>query len=235
MMKKFVAIIVFTLFMFSLTSFVHGEEKNKVQDYFDVNISGSRLYVLDDFVELINVGKVTSLTKIFFGILRREQQWVLEPRVYVKGNLGYVHIVKQNGVNVLYHIKKVHEDWTILREDKKIINRIPVPKELLKEVLIERLVEYIGDAVKNYYDEDRLWYRGNEKILSIEKDKVNFEFYVTVQVMTFKGAHNPPYGEETMTFRVKGGGEVQLMKYEHHDLSDTELYKLKLRTIKSST
>ncbi|MEH6891226.1 DUF3888 domain-containing protein [Bacillus sp. JJ864] len=230
-MKKFVAIIVFTLFMFSLTSFVHCEEKNKVQDYFDVNISGSRLHVLDDFVELINEGKVTSLTKIFFEILRREQQWVLEPRVYVKGNLGYVHIVKQNGVNVLYHIKKVHENWTILREDKKVINRIPVPKELLKEVLIERLVEYIGDAVKNYYGEGRLWYRGSEKILTIEKDKVNFEFYVTVQVITFKGAHNPPYGEETMTFRVKGGGEVQLMDYKHRDLSDTELSKLKLRTI----
>ncbi|ENQ3077092.1 DUF3888 domain-containing protein [Bacillus sp. WLY-B-L8] len=228
-MKKFVTIIVFTLLMFSLTSLVHGEEKNKVQDYFDVNISGSRLYVLDDFVELINEGKVTSLTKVFFEILRREQQWALEPRVYVKGNLGYVHIVKQNGMNVLYHIKKVQENWTILREEKKIINRIPVPKELLKEVLIERLVENISDAVKDYYGEGRLWYRGSEKILSIEKDKANFEFYVIVQVITFKGAHNPPYGEETMRFRVKGGGEVQLMNYKHHDISDNELSKLKLR------
>ncbi|WP_020061329.1 DUF3888 domain-containing protein [Bacillus sp. 123MFChir2] len=230
-MKKFVVIIIFTLFMFSLTSFVHGEEKNKVQDYFDVNINGYHLYVLDDFVELINVGKVTSLTKIFFEILRREQQWVLEPRVYVKGNFGYVHIVKQNGVNALYHMKNIHENWTILRKEKKTINRIPVPKELLKEVLIERLVEYIGGAVKDYYGESRLWYRGSERILSIEKDKASFEFYVIVQVITFKGAHNPPYGEETMTFRVKGGGQVQLMDYKHRDLSDTELSKLKLRTI----
>lgn len=218
--------------MFSITNIVHAEEKNKVQDYFDVNINGYHLYVLDDFVELINQEKVTSLTKIFFGILRREQQWVLEPRVYVKGDLGYVHIVKQNGVNVLYHIKKIHENWTILREEKKVINRIPVPKELLKEVLIERLVEYIGDAVKNYYGESRLWYRGNEKILSIEKDEENFEFYVLVQVITFKGAHNPPYGEETMRFRVKGGGEVQLLDFKHRDLTDSELSKLELRTIK---
>ncbi|HDX9579719.1 TPA: DUF3888 domain-containing protein [Bacillus pseudomycoides] len=231
-MKRFVTIIVFTLFMFSITNIVHAEEKNKVQDYFDVNINGYHLYVLDDFVELINQEKVTSLTKIFFGILRREQQWVLEPRVYVKGDLGYVHIVKQNGVNVLYHIKKIHENWTILREEKKVINRIPVPKELLKEVLIERLVEYIGDAVKNYYGESRLWYRGNEKILSIEKDEENFEFYVLVQVITFKGAHNPPYGEETMRFRVKGGGEVQLLDFKHRDLTDSELSKLELRTIK---
>ncbi|SFH98263.1 MULTISPECIES: DUF3888 domain-containing protein [unclassified Bacillus (in: firmicutes)] len=230
-MKKFVTIIVFALFMFSLTSLVHGEEKKNIQDYFDVNINGYRVYVLDDFVELINEGKVTSLTKIFFETLRREQQWVLEPRVYVKGNLGYVHIVKQNGVNVLYHIKKIHENWTILREEKKVINRVPVPKELLKEVLLERLVEYIGGAVQDYYGEGRLWYRGSEKILSIEKDEAEFEFYVIVQVITFKGAHNPPYGEETMTFRVKGGGEVQLMKYKHRDISETELSKLKLRTI----
>lgn len=218
--------------MFSITNIVHAEEKNKVQDYFGVNINGYHLYVLDDFVELINQEKVTSLTKIFFEILRREQQWVLEPRVYVKGDLGYVHIVKQNGVNVLYHIKNIHENWTILREEKKVINRIPVPKELLKEVLIERLVEYIGDAVKNYYGESRLWYRGNEKILSIEKDEENFEFYVLVQVITFKGAHNPPYGEETMRFRVKGGGEVQLLDFKHRDLTDSELSKLELRTIK---
>ncbi|ENQ3106473.1 Protein of unknown function [Bacillus sp. 491mf] len=230
-MKKLVTIVVFTLFMFSLTSFVHGEEKKNIQDYFDVNISGARLYALDDFTELINEGKVTSLTKIFFEILRREQQWVLEPRVYIKENLGYVHIVKQNGVNVLYHIKKIHENWTILREEKKTINRIPVPKELLKEVLIERLVEYIGGAVKDYYGEGRLWYRGSERILSIEKDKVNFEFYVIIQVITFKGAHNPPYGEETMRFRVKGGGEVQLLDFKHRDIIDTELSKLKLRRI----
>lgn len=230
-MKKLVIIVVFALFIYSFTSLVHGEEKNKVQGYFDVNITGYRLYVLDDFVELINEEKVTSLSKIFFEILRREQQWVLEPRVYVKGSLGYVHIVKQNGVNVLYHIKKIHENWTILQEEKKVINRIPVPKELLKEVLIERLVEYIGDAVMDYYGEDRLWYRGNEKILSIEKDKEKFEFYVMVQVITFKGAHNPPYGEETMRFRVKGGGEVQLLDFKHRDITDTELSKLKLRTI----
>ena len=59
-MKKLVIIVVFALFIYSFTSLVHGEEKNKVQGYFDVNITGYRLYVLDDFVELINEEKVTS-------------------------------------------------------------------------------------------------------------------------------------------------------------------------------
>ncbi|HFJ9342696.1 TPA: DUF3888 domain-containing protein [Bacillus mobilis] len=28
-------------------------------------------------------------------------------------------------------------------------------------------------------------------------------FYVTVKIQTFEGANNPPYGEDTITFRIK--------------------------------
>lgn len=110
---------------------------------------------------------------------------------------------------------------------RKKFDRIPVPKTLLKEVLIERLIEPISKAVEEYY-EPKLWYRGDEKILNIKKDETDNVYYVTVQVQTFEGAHNPPYGEETITFRINGN-EINVTDYKHRDIPDEEWTKLKLR------
>ncbi|MEJ9121934.1 DUF3888 domain-containing protein, partial [Bacillus thuringiensis] len=111
---------------------------------------------------------------------------------------------------------------------RKKINRIPVPKKLLKEVVIELLLEPISKEVENYYKEPKLWYRGSEKILEIKKDTTNYTFYVTVQIQTFEGAHNPPYGEDTITFRIKGN-DVKTIHYKHRDIPEEEPNKLQLR------
>ncbi len=75
---------------------------------------------------------------------------------------------------------------------------------------------------------ERPWYRGFEKILKIDNDEKNNVFVVTVQVQTYEGAHNPPYGEETITFRIKGS-DIELVDYKHRDIPKEELRKLKLR------
>ena len=93
------------------------------------------------------------------------------------------------------------------------------------------LLEPISKEVENYYKEPKLWYRGFENILEIKKDEVNSIFYVTVQIQTFEGAHNPPYGEDTITFRIiKGkGNDVKTIHYKHRDIPEEELKKLELR------
>ncbi|MDA2026932.1 DUF3888 domain-containing protein [Bacillus albus] len=53
-------------------------------------------------------------------------------------------------------------------------------------------------------------------------------FYVTVQIQTFEGAHNPPYGEDTITFRIKGN-EIKSIHYKHRNILEEELKKLQLR------
>lgn len=49
-----------------------------------------------------------------------------------------------------------------------------------------------------------------------------------MQIQTFEGAHNPPYGEDTITFRIKGN-EIEAIHYKHRNIPEEELKKLKLR------
>lgn len=82
--------------------------------------------------------------------------------------------------------------------------------------------------MKTIIRNQKLWDRGSEKILEIKKDEINSIFYVTVQIQTFEGAHNPPYGEDTITFRIKGN-DVKTIHYKHRDIPEEELKKLELR------
>ncbi len=117
--------------------------------------------------------------------------------------------------------------WKIVDVKSKKINRIPVPKQLLKEALIERLVDPISEAIETYY-KPKLWDRGFEKILKIEKDDTNFIFYVTVQVQTFEGAHKTPYGEETIIFKIESS-QIKVVDYKHRDIPREEWSKMQLR------
>lgn len=48
------------------------------------------------------------------------------------------------------------------------------------------------------------------------------------KIQTFEGAHNPPYGEDTITFRIKGN-DVKTIHYKHRDIPEEEPNKLQLR------
>ncbi|SHF95560.1 DUF3888 domain-containing protein [Ornithinibacillus halophilus] len=224
-MKKWVTVILISFyFLFPIT--VHGEENQAVAQDFDIDLSGYELHTIGTFNQ--PGGKITPRSQLFFHILERKQEWLDEPRFYTKDKKGYVHLWKKDGTNVLYHVtKKPTGMWEIIDIKRKKIDRIPVSKTHLKEILIEQLVDPISKAIEEHY-EPKLWYRGLEKITAIKKVETDNVFYVTVQVQTFEGAHNPPYGEETITFRIKGD-EISVTEYKHRDIPEEEWSKLKLR------
>lgn len=200
---------------------------------FEIDLTGYRLYGFGDFNQLGY--KITPLAQLYFRIIQMEQEWIDEPLLYIKGNKGYVHLWKKDGTNVLYTVEKQTSGmlkgmWEVIDVKRKKIDRIPVPKTLLKDALIERLVEPISKAIYVYYNENKLWIRGFEKILKIEKDEHENDIYITVQVQTFEGAHNPPYGGETITFQIKGS-QIKVVDYKHRDIPKEEWTKIELRNI----
>ena len=88
-----------------------------------------------------------------------------------------------------------------------------------QRIVITLLYKDIRDAVNDYY-------KGNMRGLDLYKATVSnleapsgwAEFNVTVNVESFYGPHNPPYGLECMTFYVSLGEEPKLIKYEHKDI-----------------
>ncbi|MGF9769351.1 DUF3888 domain-containing protein [Bacillus albus] len=202
------------------------KHKNEINEYLDIDLTGYELYSFGDFNQIGY--KITPLTQLFLGIVQTEGEWIDEPRLYIKGNKGYFHLWKEDGTNVLYTVEQKSGFWKIINVNKKRINRIPVPKKFLKEVVMNLLIEPISKEVEKYYKEPKLWDRGSEKIVEITKDEANYIFYVTVQIQTFEGAHNPPYGEDTITFRIKED-EIKSIHYKHRNISEEELKKLQLR------
>jgi hypothetical protein len=225
---KTIAILLFYCVLL-LPTIVQANER--LEDGFHINLEGYEECSFGSFNQLGY--KITPLAQLYFTILQKEEEWVNEPSLYIKGEKGYVHLWKKDGTNVLYRVEKQMSGalkgmWKIVDVKREKINRIPVPKTLLKEALIERLTEPIAKAIEIKY-KPRLWSRGAERILNIEKDEVNFFLYVTVQVETFEGAHNPPYGEETITFRINGS-EIQVVDFKHRDIPKEEWTKLELRS-----
>ena len=67
-----------------------------------------------------------------------------------------------------------------------------------QQVIIDLLYQPTAVAVAEYYGEPtQFWH---SRILSIQKVEDSQNYEVVVQVETFQGPHNPPYGLETITF-----------------------------------
>lgn len=81
------------------------------------------------------------------------------------------------------------------------------------ELIIILLYPHIADAIVKQYGEGKLFQ--NEEVLSV-KQAPNGEntFTVRIYLQTFTGPHNPPYGNDILTFTVSPFG-VTLDKYEH--------------------
>ena len=88
-----------------------------------------------------------------------------------------------------------------------------------EQTLLRLLSEPAQDAIKEYYGEFRQYWR--DEIISVQKVPNSYYYEVVMQVETFYGPHNPPYGIETMSFYVSYG-EVILKKLEHKDESTIE-------------
>lgn len=99
---------------------------------------------------------------------------------------------------------------------------LETPQEVLEEALIHHLTAPIGFVVGGN------WFRGNEKIIEIKKDKGNINIlYVKVQVVSFQGPHNPPYVEEIITFKLDGC-KVKPIDYFNRVIPESEWDKFEL-------
>ena len=69
-----------------------------------------------------------------------------------------------------------------------------------KQVIMDLLYQPTAAAVAEYYGEPTQFWHA--EILSIQKVADSRNYEVVMQVETFQGPHNPPYGLETITFYV---------------------------------
>lgn len=87
--------------------------------------------------------------------------------------------------------------------------------QLLSDTLITLLYPAITEAIENYYGYSKAFDLFEAKILGITRaQEGSFTFTVKVQVTTFKEAHNPPYGKETIFLEVKPG-KVRILTFIH--------------------
>ena len=94
-------------------------------------------------------------------------------------------------------------------------SRKAISADAAEQVILDLLYQPTAAAVAEYYGEPtQFWH---PEILSIQKGSVSQDHEVVIQVETFQGPHNPPYGLETMTFYVGPTGLPQLAHYEHRD------------------
>lgn len=91
---------------------------------------------------------------------------------------------------------------------------------LLEEAFIRAMGPEILKAVKNYYGQPKLFFL--ERITKIKKDKKEDTFDVTVQVVTYEKAIMPPYGLETITFRIP---RYEVIDFKHKNIKGEELPK----------
>ena len=88
-----------------------------------------------------------------------------------------------------------------------------------QRIVITMLYPDIDKAIQTYYGETIRGYDlYDAKIGKLECLQGWSKFSVTVQVVSFYGPHNPPYGLECMTFYVSLGEEPKLIQYEHKNM-----------------
>ena len=88
-------------------------------------------------------------------------------------------------------------------------------EQVMEETILALLADDTFDAVRDYYGESRLYM--NEKLVGVQKVSEHPNVLeAVVQVETFYGAHNPPYGLETITFHIQYDG-VTLIYFKHQD------------------
>ena len=93
-----------------------------------------------------------------------------------------------------------------------------LPQDAMEQVILRLLHQPVKEAVKDYYNEPRQYWE--QEVLSVQKVPQSPYYEVVIRVETFYGAHNPPYGLETMTFYVGPLDAVRLVNFDHQDEPD---------------
>ena len=82
-----------------------------------------------------------------------------------------------------------------------------------EQVILRLLYHPTAEAIEEYYGECRQYWR--QEVIDVQKIPESPYYKVIIQVETFHGAHNPPYGLETMTFYIGPLDNVQLVNFDH--------------------
>ena len=86
--------------------------------------------------------------------------------------------------------------------------------KLIYDTLLTTLEPSIQKEIINYYGYPKQYGLYDAKILSIIRHEGQFSFIAKIQVTTFEHAHDPPYGKETMTFKIDPFG-VKTIDFQH--------------------
>ena len=93
-----------------------------------------------------------------------------------------------------------------------------LPQDAMEQVILRLLHQPVKEAVNDYYNYPRQYWE--QEVLSVQKVPQSPYYEVVIRVETFYGAHNPPYGLETMTFYVGPLDAVRLVNFDHQDEPD---------------
>jgi Protein of unknown function (DUF3888) len=91
---------------------------------------------------------------------------------------------------------------------------------LIEEAFLKSMSGEIIHAIENYYGESWLYFL--PRITNVTKNKTEDNFDVTVQVVTYQRAIMPPYGLETITFRIPG---YKVLNFKHKEIQGGDLPK----------
>ena len=87
-----------------------------------------------------------------------------------------------------------------------------------ENVVLILLYDNIDKAIQDYYGRPTQFALYDSKITKSKQIGNEFSYILTVEVPTFSGPHNPPYGLEILTFSVSPGKTV-LKSYEHKEIA----------------
>lgn len=79
------------------------------------------------------------------------------------------------------------------------------------------LYDDIDKAIQDYFGKPTQFALYDAKITKISQIDNEFSYKVTIEVPSFNGPHNPPYGLEILTFTISPG-ECKLESYTHKSL-----------------
>ncbi|WP_318617436.1 DUF3888 domain-containing protein [Sporosarcina sp. YIM B06819] len=187
--------------------------------YFDLplGMETANMYTFGDFPFHNDKGVMSPLGEAVLSVLTSDvHQWVIEPRIYVKDDFAYIHAVKLDGLNIFYTLKRDKNKWKVVNKEEKKLPSIG-SEAILEKAFLRAIGQHILDATASHYGESRLFF--NERITDIAWNENEDQYDVTVQIVTYKGPINPPYGFDTITFRIPN---FKVIKYDHVDVSDID-------------
>ena len=86
----------------------------------------------------------------------------------------------------------------------------------MEDVIFLFMSGSIFEAIENYYKEWRQCLK--PETISVSRLPDSNVFEIVYQFQTFTGAHNPPYGKDTVTFWVYDGG-IWVKEYKHIEIT----------------